>query len=290
MADHGGARHQLTAPQRDLLRAAVSAHPRGLLSDFDGTLSAIAPTPEAATLLPGVRTLLAEVVRTFDVVAVVSGRSAANLRRKVDVTGVFSIGNHGFEWLDPSPSPTGADEIETGEVIMPEGVERYLLPISAVLEQVYEDLEPRWPGLRAEPKGATASLHVRATQDPETAEAEVFHAAQAAAAPHGLRVTRGKRVVEIRPPVDVNKGTAIEALIRERGLRGAVYLGDDTTDIDAFTALRRLTRERVCTGVSVAVLQAEAPSGLADAADVTLPSIQQVPSLLRWLIDEAARA
>jgi trehalose 6-phosphate phosphatase len=97
-------------------------------------------------------------------------------------------------------------------------------------------------------------------------------------------VTRGKLVVELRPPLEVDKGVAIEGFIRARELRGAFYLGDDQTDIDAFQTLRRLTSQGVCQGIAVAVRHSEAPTRLAAEADMTLPNAEATPSFLRWLL------
>ncbi len=259
------------------LRDALSQRPRGLFSDVDGTLSAIAPTPAAATLLPGVRQLL-ELARTrFDVVAAVSGRAAEDTRRLVGIRGLLYLGNHGLERLDPD-----SDELH----ILPEA-EPYIKAINLVMAEVELPLAEAYPGLLFERKGVTASLHVRNTARPDEAEREVYRRVAEAAAKHGLRVTEGRKIVEIRPPVQANKGTAIADLVRAAGLRGALYLGDDRTDIDAFRALRRLTAEGVCQGVAVAVLHAEAPPGFVGEADVVLPSIAAVPGLLRWLVEQA---
>src|SRR5579862_5852508 len=75
------------------LRAALAARPRALLTDIDGTISAIAPSPEAATLLPGVRALLREACAVFDLVAAISGRGADDALRMVGVEGMRYIGN-----------------------------------------------------------------------------------------------------------------------------------------------------------------------------------------------------
>jgi trehalose 6-phosphate phosphatase len=133
----------------------------------------------------------------------------------------------------------------------------------------------------------TASVHVRGAADPDAAEAAVYAAAVEAAAPYGLRVTRGKRVIELRPPLDVDKGVAVAELIVSHGLKGAFYLGDDATDLDAFRALRRLTAEGACLGLAVAVLHPEAPAELAAEADIALPSIEQTPAFLHWVVEQA---
>ena len=253
--------------------ATLGARPRGLFSDIDGTLSPIAPTPEAAVLLPGVRELLEQARRSFDVVAAVSGRSAADSRRMVGVDAITYIGNHGFDRIEPD-----------GTYIMLPAAKPYRRPIADLLARLGPELLPRFPGLRVEPKGATASIHVRGTQDPDLAEEVVYSKAVAAAGTFGLRVTRGKLVIELRPPIDIDKGTAVADVIRDKGLQSAFYLGDDRTDIDAFRALRQLTAAGTCKGVSVAVLHLDAPPDLANEADVVLPSIEAVPTFLRLLL------
>lgn len=267
-----------SAAAKARLSDALRQRPRGLFSDVDGTLSPIAPTPEAATLLPGVRELLDRAAATFDLVAAVSGRAAPDAARLVGLPALTYVGNHGMERLEPGGSlrilPTAAP---------------YTEDVRTALDAVERELAPHYPGLRVERKGVTGSIHLRNTTDPDAAEMAVARLLFQVAEPRGLRITHGKRVVEVRPPVTVDKGVAVAELIRSRGLRGALYLGDDRTDIDAFLALRRLTESGVCQGVAVAVLQDEAPPDLAAAADVTIASIQHVPDLLRWLLESAER-
>jgi trehalose 6-phosphate phosphatase len=227
-------------------------------------------------LLPGVRALLEQALDVFDVVAAVSGRSAVDARRLVGVPGITYIGNHGFERLTPDGM----------RVILPAAVS-FQRPIASLLRQIERTLASRFPGLRVEPKGVTGSIHLRNTSDPAAAEEAVYAAAVAGGRAHDLRVTRGKLVVELRPPVEVDKGVAMEEVIRGQGLRGAFYVGDDRTDVDAFRALRRLTVEGACHGVAVAVLHEEAPPELAGEADLALPSIEVVPIFLRWLLSSA---
>lgn len=268
---------------RDLLLAALSSRPRGLLTDVDGTISAIAPSPEVATLLPGVRALLTEARHAFDLVAAVSGRAARDARRLVGVPELLYIGNHGLERLDPY---TRTGKPNTRVRVHPAARES-AGTVRQVLDAVGQELAPRFSGLRVEQKGATGSIHVRNTPDPLAAEEAVAARLEDVARATGLRVTRGKMVIELRPPVNVNKGTIVTELVREYTLASAIYLGDDVTDIDAFRVLRALTAKGVCRGVAIAVLHAEAPAHLAREADITLDSVEQIPGLLRWLLAHA---
>lgn len=268
----------LPTPARELIDAALHARPCGLFSDVDGTLSALAPTPGSAVLLPGIRELLIEARGAFAVVAAVSGRAATDIRRLVDVEAITYIGNHGFDRIEPD-----------GTFSLLDAAAPYREVIAAAADRLGRELMPRFPGMFVEPKGATASIHTRGAIDPRAADEAVYAAALAAAEQAGLRVTRGKYIVELRPPVAVDKGVAVAEAIRLHGLRGALYLGDDRTDIDAFRALRRLTRAGTCRGVAVAVLHEETPPGLAEEADVALASIAEVPAFLRYLVS-ASRA
>jgi trehalose 6-phosphate phosphatase len=262
------------AAAREKLAAALAARPRGLFFDIDGTLSAIAPTPESATLLPDVAELLEQLRTRFDVVALVSGRAADDARRMVGLPGVLYIGNHGLERIEGDAATVQ---------VLPEA-EPYVEAVNTTLDDLDATLAARFPGVHIERKGVTGSIHVRNAPDPDAAEESIARSLTTIAVPRGLLVTRGRRIVEVRPPVAVDKGVAVAGVIRERGLRGALYLGDDRTDLDAFRALRQLNDEGVCQAVAVAVLSPEAPPELAAAADITLPDISFVPGLLRWLL------
>jgi trehalose 6-phosphate phosphatase len=131
-----------------------------------------------------------------------------------------------------------------------------------------------WP---VENKGLTLSFHYRTAEDPEAAEAFLLEAAERAR-DAGLRPRFGRKVLEVRPPVDASKGTAVAYLLRTRGLERALYAGDDATDLDAFRVVAELP-----VGVRVGVASAEGPRGIVDEADVVLQSTEDVLELLRSL-------
>lgn len=269
----------LTPTQWATLRQALAQRPRGLLLDIDGTLSPIAPTPEAARLLPGIAPLLERAAERFEVVALISGRGAADARRLVGVERLLYIGNHGLERWTPG---------ENAPQVVPEA-RPYIPAIAQALDVAERDLLPRLGGLRIERKGIGGSIHTRLCANPQQALATVLEALRPVVDQLGLRLTEGKLVAEIRPPLALNKGAAVEGLVQERRLRGALYLGDDTTDIDAFRALRRLREAGACLGLAVAVLHEEAPPTLAAEADLALPSIDAVPAFLAWVIAAESR-
>ena len=277
----------LEGDARERIRAALAAPRRGLFSDLDGTLSAITTSPAAAVMLPEVRGLLDQARGVFDLVAVVSGRPALEAARLAQVPGVVYSGNHGLERVQLAENSRGRGSIP--REVNPEAA-RYARAIDETLVNIKTALGRRFSGIWIEPKGVTGTIHLRAVAEPEAAEAAVYDLAQQLGAPRGLRVTRGRKVVELRPPVEADKGTAVASLIRERDLGGAIYIGDDQTDLDAFRALRNL--EHTADGVrdvTVAVLSPEAPEELAESADVRVAGEEQVPAFLSWLLAEARR-
>jgi trehalose 6-phosphate phosphatase len=257
------------------LTLSISARPRGLFTDIDGTISRIAPTPDSATLLPGIAELLDQLTVAFDVVAAVSGRAADDAARLVGNPRMIYIGNHGLEIYQP----------EIGSLVISPDAVLLTSALYAVLDEIGSSLVNRWPGLYIETKRVTASIHLRGTSDPHTALEEVYLDVSAAVEGTGLKVTRGRMVIELRPDLPINKGSAVASVITERGLRAAVYLGDDRTDLDAFRELRLLTREGVCHGVSVAVRSDESAAEVVEGADVVVDDIDHIPEFLRRLLE-----
>jgi trehalose 6-phosphate phosphatase len=253
----------------------LSARPRGFFTDIDGTISRIAPTPESAALLPGTAEILDQLTVTFAVVAAVSGRAAEDAARLVGNPRILYIGNHGLEFYQPG----------TGSLTVSPDALRLRTTLTSVLDEIEASLVNRWPGLRIESKGVTASIHVRGTSDPHAALEEVYRKASASVAGTELKVTLGRMVIELRPALPINKGSAVGDVITERGLRSAIYLGDDRTDLDAFRELRRLMRQGICQGVSVAVRSDESAAEVVDEADIVLDGIDQVPDFLRQLLE-----
>lgn len=268
----------LSQETRAWIEAALAMRPRGLLTDIDGTLSPIAPTPDQARLLRGVRPALRRALTAFDLVAAISGRPAVDARRMVGIPQMTYIGNHGMERLAPR------DRVPQ---ISPD-VRAYQGSIADTLHEAREQLKDSASELLFENKGATASIHYRLARDTDSARAAILSVVEPLAHRQGLRVTEGRMVVEIRPPLDRDKGTSVRALAHEHRLASAVYLGDDTTDLDAFRALRALREEGDCQTVAVAVRHAEAPAALLDSADIALGSLDEVPRFIRWLLQVVA--
>jgi trehalose 6-phosphate phosphatase len=219
-----------------------------VLLDVDGTLAPIVARPELAAVPEETRAEVRRLAGRYALVAAVSGRSGVAAARLVGVDGVVYVGVHGLE-------------------LAPEA------------ERWRETLRPfaaeRWPWV--EDKGLTVAFHWRQAPDEDDAVRELQDVAGRAESV-GLEARWGRKVLELRPPVAADKGTAVRALLSTRGLRRALYAGDDTTDLDAFRGLDGLELS-----VRVAVASPEAPTGLAEAADVVVGSPVELLELLRAL-------
>ncbi|HZS00189.1 MAG TPA: trehalose-phosphatase [Chloroflexota bacterium] len=255
----------LAAAATDLLRQPAA----GLLVDLDGTLSPIAPRPELATIGRPVRRAIRALLRHLTIVAAISGRSASDARRLLDVPGVVYVGNHGMEalvgrkrWAHPEAAACRAQ-------------------IAAALREVARCLQR--DDVRYEPKGLTASIHYRGATDPEEARGAILAAVAAVPQAAPLRITEGRQVIELRPPVALSKGTAVGCLVRRYGLGAALYLGDDRTDLDAVDTLHTARAEGQVRALTVAVASPEAPAELLAAADGIVDGVAGVEALLTAL-------
>jgi trehalose 6-phosphate phosphatase len=105
----------------------------------------------------------------------------------------------------------------------------------------------------------------------------------------GLRLTEGRLVLELRPPVRGNKGTALAALVDDYALAGVVFLGDDVTDLDAIAELRRLRDAGRTVGLAVGVVASESPPALREAVDLAAPGVDGAAALLAAVADQLER-
>jgi trehalose 6-phosphate phosphatase len=231
-----------------LARLAADPDRAAILLDVDGVLAPIRPRPEQAHVPPETKAEVARLADLYALVACISGRTGADARFMVGVEGVMYVGSHGLE-LEPQAAEW-AERIRT----------------------FARDVD--WP---VEDKGLTVSFHYREAED-EHAALEYLQEVADRARTAGLLPRFGRKVLELRPPIAADKGTAVRHLLAERGLSRALFAGDDTTDIDAFRALDGLE-----VAVRVAVSSDEAPDELVATADTVVGSPAALLDLLRQL-------
>jgi len=254
------------------LSAAVRAAPHLLLlSDYDGTLTPIVGRPEEAILSPEVREKLCALAqKPTSSVGIISGRSLSELRAMVAIEGIYYAGNHGLEIEGPGLKFVSQPAKEAKATI--KDLARQL---SAALDSI--------AGVIVEDKGLSLSVHYRLVKKgEENLVAETFQQVISPPLNEGkIRVTSGKKVWEVRPPIDWHKGKAVAAITREiKTLLKlepilTIYLGDDTTDEDAFRVIHRPEGWSIFVG-------GENPSS---SADYFLNSTIEVENFLSRLLE-----
>jgi trehalose 6-phosphate phosphatase len=244
-----------------------------VLLDIDGTLAPIVRHAADAHVPEATRTLLIEIARRYRVVGCVSGRRAATARQIVAIGTIAYVGNHGAELLRP-----GATRPE-----MNPDFADWAARVRAFAAHVYTAEHERIR-VRSEDKDAIAAFHWRGAPDEAAAEAAVHEIARRAEE-QGLSPHWGRKVLEVRPPVSVDKGMGIAALLRGVPVAAALYVGDDTTDLDAFRGLRDLVQAgSLDSALCVAVSSDEAPPELAREADLTVDGPAGVRGVLEALL------
>ena len=230
--------------------ATLAAEPAAaaLFFDVDGTLAPIVPNPDDARVPDETRSQLRRLASRYALVACVSGRPGDVARAIVGVPELTYVGEHGLE-LDLE-ADAWRERIQTFAT------------------------QASWP---AEKKPLSAAFHYRTAPDREAARRDLEQV-EADARATGFRTRWGRLVLEVLPPIEASKRTAVAHLLAQAGLRRALYAGDDTTDLDAFAALDELEL-----GVRIAIASPEAPAALRERADLVLESPSALAELLTKL-------
>jgi trehalose 6-phosphate phosphatase len=238
----------------------VAEQPLALVTDFDGAISKIVSTPGQAEVFPRCRELLAKLAGELPLVAVLSGRPVGDVQRLVGLPGIVYIGNHGLSrW-------------EGGQTHIDPSVSGHISAIHSIAEEARQLLTV--PGLLIEDEETGVAIHYRSTPDPASARSLVVRVLQELVSGTGIQVLEGRLVVELRPPVNIDKGTSIFELLCGHDVNGAVYAGDDRTDLDAFAGLRRWAEQEDKRALAVAVDSSEIPPGLREAADLVVDGVE----------------
>jgi trehalose 6-phosphate phosphatase len=229
--------------------------------DFDGTLSPIVPQPDSACLPPEVRERLLTLT-TLAPVAILTGRSLADIGTRLGFEPHFVIGNHGLEGMPGWEGRSG-------------GYAAACVAWRGALERALCDKQRFDPGIRLEDKGYSLSVHYRMARNQAQTEQRLTALFKTLSPPP--RVVAGKCVYSLMPADASHKGGALEELMQQAGAATAIYVGDDVTDEDVF----RLRRPDVLT-----VRIEPHPD---TAAEFYLPAMPDIVQLLDELVRRLAR-
>jgi len=209
------------------LRERLAGRPLAVFLDYDGTLTPIVEDRNRAVLDDGMREALRGLGRKMPV-AVISGRDLSDVRERIGLDGLFYAGSHGFEIAGPEGTH---QTLEKGEAYLPQ--------LDQAEQEMREGLAAV-PGHDVERKRFAIAIHYRRVDETRVPEVEAV-VDRITGRYSGLRKAYGKRVFQVQPAVDWDKGRALRWVLERLDLpAGAVplYIGDDVTDEDAFRALR----------------------------------------------------
>jgi trehalose 6-phosphate phosphatase len=254
------------APLRsDPARAAI-------LLDIDGTLAPIVRHAADATVPEATRVQLIALAKRYAIVGCISGRRSTTARQMVGIGSIAYAGNHGSELLLPGSSDV---EIDPELAAHEPAVRRFAADVYTPELQRLR--------VRSEDKQAIAGFHWRGAPDEDAAERAVRAIADQAQEA-GLAIHWGRKVLEVRPPVEIHKGRGVQRLLEGRDIAVALYVGDDMTDLDAFQGLRDLVQAgRLGASLCVGVRSEETPDPLEEGADLLVDGPAGVVELLRGL-------
>lgn len=255
------------------LRSLLMHRPIGLFSDIDGTLAPIVANPGDAQISPRCREWLHALMAEGVVVALLTGRPLETARRMTGLDDAVYAANHGLTvWID------GRDE--TSDVV------RGCMPVA---QQIFNETAAiAVNGVFVEVSGPNLAFHYRRAADPTTAREAILSAIAASRAAARYRSREGRKVIELRPPLDIDKGTALTDLVRRLKVAALVCLGDDQTDIDMFRATAKLREDGLPTA-SIAVDSEEATPEMLASADYFVRGIQGVEAFLGNLLTALRR-
>ena len=243
-----------------------------ILLDIDGTLAPIVRHADDASVPEPTRTQLIAVAKRYAVVGCISGRRSTTARQMVSLGTIAYAGNHGAELL-----PAGGTEVEIDPEIAP-----YERTVREFAEAAYTPDVQRLR-VRTEDKQAIKAFHWRGAPDEDAAERAVRAIAERAEA-EGLAIHWGRKVLEVRPPVEINKGRGVRRLLDGHDLAAGLYVGDDMTDLDAFAGLRGLVEEGLLVAaVCVGVRSDETPPAIEKQSDLLVDGPLGVRGLLMAL-------
>ena len=256
--------------------APLRNHPRrsAILLDIDGTLAPIVDNAADAHVPESTRQMLIAIADEYGLVACVSGRRASEARAMVSIGTITYLGSHGVEVLRSGWTAARMDP-EIAEWV------RRIQDFGIAADTA----DTRKLRVRLEDKGAIVAFHWRGAPDEDAARAAVDEIARRAQ-DAGLHTHWGRKVLEVRPPVRIDKGAGIRHLLADVGadIDTALYVGDDSTDLDAFRTLTAMRAEgRLTHVVCVGVASDEGPSEITGEADVVVDGPDGVRELLALL-------
>ena len=252
------------------LRPLLERTPLAILSDIDGTVAPIVSNPEEARISKRAREAMIALREEGVGVGFVTGRALEKARDIVDIPGAYFAGNHGLN-IAAEGIPEAPEELR---------------PYVAWAQQVVADTcDLQIPGVLVEDKGPVVAFHYRMAEEEDAAREAILTAVRSSDSAKHFRLQQGRKVIELRPPMAIDKGTAVEVLATRMAAQSVLTMGDDATDLDMFRGTRSL-QERGLTGATIAVWSYEIQPVVLESTDYFVRGVEGV----EWLLEELVKA
>jgi trehalose-phosphatase len=253
--------------KKDEIKKLLSKREVFIFLDYDGTLTPIVATPDLAVLHDDMKEVLEKLVKKY-VVSIVSGRATDDVRSKVNIDNIYYAGSHGFEIVKPD-----------GEIIINNEAQQ-LRKIKNKVQEKIRKLTKHIQGSLIEDVKYTTSCHYRLVREEDVDEFKNIVKKTVSQYPE-LKYTEGKKVLEIRPDLDWDKGKAVNWILNSLNYNPVkncvLYIGDDTTDEDAFGVLKD-------SGFGILVAEKDRPT----RAKYRVRTVDEVKDVLLFFIGLAA--
>ncbi|PQQ18435.1 putative trehalose-phosphate phosphatase F [Prunus yedoensis var. nudiflora] len=260
--------------------------------DYDGTLSPIVDDPDRAIMSNAMRSAVRNVAKHFPT-AIISGRSRDKVYDLVGLTELYYAGSHGMDIMGPvtntdsndHPNCVKSTDQQGKEVNLFQPAREFIPMINEVFRTLVENTKGI-KGAKVENHKFCTSVHYRNVDEKNWSTiAQIVH--DILKDYPRLRLTHGRKVLEVRPVIDWNKGKAVEFLLESLGLNGRddvlpIYIGDDRTDEDAFKFLKKKKKRGYGILVSPGPKETSAFYSLKDPSEV----MEFLKSLVRWKEEE----
>lgn len=243
-----------------------------IITDIDGTISEIVPTPMEAVVSQDMKDALRKIADKFQLVGVVTGRSVEDALNRIKIKNLVYIGNHGLEYL------------KNDEIYIEPEIKQYIPIIKDVAGKIRDKLEDK-DCILFQDKGLSFTVHYRLCENDEEIRKMALDIISKVKGAERLKIAEGRKVIELRPPVGNDKGTIIEKLILENNIKKIMYLGDDITDADAFYKLNELKKEGKVRAINIVVSSKETPDYVKESADYYVKSVNEIKEFFMWLAD-----
>ena len=253
--------------KEDINRKSKSVREILFFLDYDGTIAPIKRTPSLAKITKPAKNTILKLSKKPNVkVFIVSGRSLKDIKKFVGIPGITYAGNHGMEISGPGLRYVN----KTAKTLKPS--------IKKAINFLKKNIKVR--GVIFENKGYTASVHYRVVDERDLPifKKVFFKYIKKLKKLYNVKVTLGKKIFEIRPKVEWNKGKSIKWILGKKGYQKkclSICIGDDITDEDSFKAVGKK-------GITIFVSRKKKKT----SAQYTVDSPREVHKLLNWYINE----